>query len=1413
MAINPLRDRLHAAIADMQTAYGLQPTPGHPEEVCSDELPQIATAQKAAQGVKRTFQQAPVRLAPQHPLLMLCVYIYNYVKDKILNFLNRDANRILQKTSFLANAAKNYHYINQAQFTAFKAALNDGPKALQGALEDIAESLMKNQRVDRRLYLRLHLLAREHNAYEFMRIVFGLSSVSSIQQFSNELKEVVQPREQLDILEFLQQAYDTSSFTEEQLDTLAILNARLAICRWVHQDEIVCQEQKQLLESLQTSDAAKFTQAVRAYLTSKTYKASGMERDYLLELLSSLDHLNMSNPFVHCAQAIDSFAVLHDWEEKVRGLKELLQEVVETREPLDEPTVQQLLVSLKGLYSIFGKIMENERDRAASPLALGVEQGMLSTQWKEIGRLLEGIASNEQSHHGHNLCGCMFDPDIQEQLAWPDVENTEIRPKNPLYRPDRSSFEGKEKIKILGFYCNRGAGYRSALSAVANLLGPEFHISTIDVPQTTVLPLDPVHQLAGSPHSVTTMYNTMVAGGYRNWFEKIQSLGGGKQYESGDSAVRSLIRAQVLKQQPDIIIIDYDLHAVETLEVAQELGIPFLFLNTDIEVEKSPLNKHPHSIPHFKVAIPYEIPEVVESLSSFFTKDQIVVTGYPVRPAFLKMREALDKGPETIATLRAKYGIKNDEVVYLVSNGGLGLESPAPKALLTSLQGAVPKGHVFVITGSNETYKNALEQYVKNCREKNPDITMHVEGFIDEDRMSELHALAASRSPDTDRSGLFFGKAGGASVAEALTMKTPMLIDMVGGDKELTLEATTARVVKEHGLAEIVYSMKELEAKIKDITGRKIDNYSVFQKNNPESKLYTVIRRMVDEARKDPIFQAKRTVWKTNSVFMRGFRESIQPLTYVQSLGFLRDSVKNLIQTQPFTWDDPDNTVATMLEHKKPCVIDFKSMRLVPAKKYDARDARLVVRTCIHDLEYALKNPSAERDAGLIKIAELYLALVSDQHRSALCKGLTGCKNDPFMMEIAYLDRLIVAMQQPRVHEALALDPKAAYQTIKSSYTTEVARQQLSLWVHEKTARGRDKGLDEPLLSTQDALVSFALHPDQYNWLRELRIHRSASAFNDRLRTNEHGEILVRKDGKEVPVSQLITDSFASVGGRIITNDGQEYTYAQEKGLTAVAQDRSPDFWRGALPVFKKKDRKTKDYRLEIVSDTGFDQESGSQKHCWIRLKSPDGSMYSAGRFWDPDVEFPTLERTQRLPGHIRSGDLHEFMPRTKGKNITITKVDLENQENFLKAKQYIENTQNRGTGFNLVNENCVSFVKEVCQQVGILVASRTTIAEYLLPIGLKARKWLLLHSWAGTLSAYISYPLTILSNVIMGIFGAFKKHVLAPQQNKKLFHSVGAFLDPRGTIDSPYQIRVWQEHINDLHGKKIIPLREMRRG
>lgn len=185
--------------------------------------------------------------------------------------------------------------------------------------------------------------------------------------------------------------------------------------------------------------------------------------------------------------------------------------------------------------------------------------------------------------------------------------------------------------------------------------------------------------------------------------------------------IAHLIRWKRLDTRLEIVVTDYDVHAMW-------------------------LSRNFH---RYYLAID-EAKAHLEALG--FPPGRLSVTGIPIDPVFAERKKR--------DVLRAKYGLRQDRPVVLVSGGALGLTSADTMVrMLGRLKQSV---QIAVICGRSEELKQSVEAAVAALRA--PHLNFRVVGYTTE--MDEWMKL----------SDLFVGKPGGLTTSEAMACGLPMVV-------------------------------------------------------------------------------------------------------------------------------------------------------------------------------------------------------------------------------------------------------------------------------------------------------------------------------------------------------------------------------------------------------------------------------------------------------------------------------------------------------------------------------------------------------------------------------------------------------------------------------------------------------------
>ncbi len=1265
--------------------------------------------------------------------------LYDAIGNKINNLLSKHTV-IDQNTMILyLNGLMTQKLITPYEFHSLKQAISN-PQMLRQELRVIGENLFQKKSIDRRSFIHFNELLSQRNTNEALCYLFSVHLFMQLnsENYKNILKEIVSVEMQGMIQDGLEYYHNNYTFSSDHVIKIESLVSRVKCYEWAStvQDPVVREELKKAIKSKNEQD---FIDATVNYFErlSQVDGTSITQKKVLEELGKTVQSHHAQNAFVGFAHVMQVQAMIQDME---NDLDRLHMTIRRYHKELKEDDIRDL----KALHQNMGVFLANEVAFSGSHTWISAHLGKVRGIWQDIENYLVGISKENR-----------IIPIVGEKDTWPDVGFREISALSQPSSVGESKPAQVQKKKLFITYCTYGSGHKSTAEAYAKSLGDTYRISTCDLPDEVFIQKDPLFQLLGKHNSITTLYNTLVAGNYWSVLGLIRKMGEKPSEESEHEEKKDMIRRKVLQEQPDMIIATYERHSKELLEVAEELGIPFLQVSTDMISKFDGIDQREHAYDHFKVALPYGIQEAFDAYGDRIKKSQVAVTGHLIRPEFYNELSE--------AEVRQEFNIAQDEKVIVCMNGGCGGNVPWPKLLASAETGAFGKCKVFVVCGKNEAF---LEE-VKSYKPKDPNIQIVPLGWTDATKLNKLASVV----------DVLITKPGGASIAEALRKKAYMLLDVRNG-KDLPWELDTAGPLVNYEQAIQLANAKDFYSEFKRALTLSAQERKEFpgMVANPHEEVRTLVADMIKRAEADgnlmhrrkhavdndaiygkmDIEPCKNETFDQNLAELLKYNESLFPKDVVPSLEralwkaskekcFIRyNPVRNVFETSKTFEKDP---------------VVYASLLL---KRLSREEGGLPLETFKHLSEVVLRQSKEPKEK-----LETLLKALADLDRERLAKMVKSKK---------------VALPQT-IEEAEKL------------YLFPDIKRQLNDWVNLQTSRARFKGLQESCFTDKnEALKAFICYPEEYDFVQKLYLHRKLSAYNHTFEI-VNGHISVMLEGKMTQVSELMSH-FNYVNDRIINvKDHREFTYTYDKGLCPIDDTNNPYDWKDQIPVFKKKVRKNGDYRLEVLTTIGK-----KANHGWVRLKDPEGNIYSVGRLWDRDYQLETYKRLKTIPGYVRAGDLHEFTGEEA--NWKRTKIVL-SKEHFEAAKNRIIDIQNNEKSYNLINRNCLSFVENVFQTIGI----QHRVGEspfYLFTLPPKARKVMLRNKLVQKVCKIVVYPLTLLKNVLFAAFGMFEKRDIANGESGGFNEAVDLFTAEKSLVDHHTQLRLIQEILEEDHGDKL---------
>jgi UDP-N-acetylglucosamine:LPS N-acetylglucosamine transferase len=164
------------------------------------------------------------------------------------------------------------------------------------------------------------------------------------------------------------------------------------------------------------------------------------------------------------------------------------------------------------------------------------------------------------------------------------------------------------------------------------------------------------------------LYNHLLKNEKFTWL-KVMSFFGPFYFLMKQRRIEQLIRIEVLKQNPDMLISCIPYLNSMFLNVAKEFNLPLVIVPTDLDTRTFTKGMNSATCdlnyPAYRITTAYEDPEVRKNLEKKVPKDKIWITGYPTRAAF---NYTLNQAE--MDALKEKYKITANEKVLLVMMGG-----------------------------------------------------------------------------------------------------------------------------------------------------------------------------------------------------------------------------------------------------------------------------------------------------------------------------------------------------------------------------------------------------------------------------------------------------------------------------------------------------------------------------------------------------------------------------------------------------------------------------------------------------------------------------------------------------------------------------------------------------------------------
>ena len=331
-----------------------------------------------------------------------------------------------------------------------------------------------------------------------------------------------------------------------------------------------------------------------------------------------------------------------------------------------------------------------------------------------------------------------------------------------------------KKKKILILVSHGGGGHKTAGESLKEILGTDYHIEINPVIEDILGSMDYLNQLTRGHFTGEDLYNFLLQRHQKKLLEWMLKYG---SYHMRPKRIEKTFEKYLLKtgEKPDLIISPTPYINYGVACAASRWDIPFLILPTDLDGSTFmlgfPEQGYPH---HFKVGLAYDDPELQKTTlrNCAIRPDQMVVTGFPVRPACLKRYTAHD-----LLNIRAKHHLFEAHQTVSLMMGAMGgnlifehfksLSIFDPRAHQIHLQ-------INICTGHNQQIETKIHRYLshqgaRSIREGTwilpTGLVIHVRPFTED----IIELMAASN--------IIITKTGSCTVNESIYLGKKLLLD------------------------------------------------------------------------------------------------------------------------------------------------------------------------------------------------------------------------------------------------------------------------------------------------------------------------------------------------------------------------------------------------------------------------------------------------------------------------------------------------------------------------------------------------------------------------------------------------------------------------------------------------------------
>lgn len=431
-------------------------------------------------------------------------------------------------------------------------------------------------------------------------------------------------------------------------------------------------------------------------------------------------------------------------------------------------------------------------ERAKAPRAKVIS---LQKAWQRVNDCFEAVwqRAKRSQQSLHLFCGCHLAPCGETFLpAWDNVVISGVdRGVIDSAKVAAPLVEGGKPTALL-LTTRAGAGNAAISRVVAKALASAWHVQM--APSVT-----PFEEKA---------WNALCRGGW--WklsaFFMKGYLARNANFDTQRRMRQGLVDAAVALYEPQAVFLAAPNTVAAALKVTTERKIPLVAVAADFHTDEYALLPEGAEI-HLLV------PDTVASraVKGRVREDRIWPIGYPVQDPFYRFA-ALKQMPAEILRLKASIGsylgsrlsleAHEDAITLMMGSLGCGdvIEKYAQQLLKMRFERPL---HLFLCCGSNEGLYTTLQSYTNSA-----DVILHPLPRINPEAVAALYTISKS----------LITKPGGGTLAEAIVMRIPMLLDNTSGHLDAVVwERGNMRFAVDKGIGVEVTTLADVEGLLRPL--------------------------------------------------------------------------------------------------------------------------------------------------------------------------------------------------------------------------------------------------------------------------------------------------------------------------------------------------------------------------------------------------------------------------------------------------------------------------------------------------------------------------------------------------------------------------------------------------------------------